>query len=405
MPKLPYGDIGPCEVTWDYGGTPVIITPYLGKVKLRMTDTVTDVHKEGEGAAAIDAYFGGSTMELEIPMARSTLVQLAQTIGYGAMGTLSPAGTVLTLHNVAGFDLYTLAKQIVIKPICNNVPDTNMRHWVTLFKCHPYRDYELGFDRDGERIHMVKFKVFPNQDTGYEGDFYTEGTAGYQEDFYDDFCGPALGPEWTTHGLDANKLITLDPTPPCWALISVINNVNALWWCSVPANNLCPKMYMPLGAIGPCRITTKLRSYTVNDDTMAGIFIGTNPTGVGPIGTNYAYLWGRHRDDSAGLDYRFRIQTNCSSEKTDEPLTGPYAPMWLQIRVDAAQVITFWFSKDGTTYTRYTERGEGGGGAAYEVSGYDIPNCYVGLFAKNINEVVLTNIAAPFEFFMIESHG
>ncbi len=63
MPRLPLGDIGPCEVTWDYGGaTPVIITPHLGKVTVRMADAVTDVFIDGQGIAPIEAFFEGSTV-------------------------------------------------------------------------------------------------------------------------------------------------------------------------------------------------------------------------------------------------------------------------------------------------------------------------------------------------------
>lgn len=409
MPQLPIGDIGPCEVTWDYGGAnPIVITPHLGMVTLRMSDAVTDVHKEPQGAAPVEAFFEGATVELEVPMARSTLSQLKNTIGYDGMGLL--VGNVLTLYNIAGIEMYAQAKQIVIKPMlnvggCAVEPDPNPNHWVILYKCHPYRDFELGYDRARQRVHMVKFKVFANQDSGYEGEYFQEGLVGWRGEFEDDFCDSPLGAEWTTHGLDENKTITLDATSPCWVTISILNNVQSLWWCSNAAWNLCPKMYMPLNIIGPCRITTKLRTYTVNDDTMAGIFIGTQPETPGVIGTNYAYVFGRYRDGSAGLTYRLRVQTNCSSFKTDEPAAPPYEPIWLRIDVDAAQDIRFYFSQDGIAWELYELQGEGGPGTPLVINGYDIPNCYVGLFAKNISTVAPTNIAAPFEFFTIESYA
>ena len=58
---------------------------------------------------------------------------------------------------------------------CSVAPDPDATHWTLFFKCHPWRDFELGFDRNGQRVHMVKFKIFPNQDTGYEGDYMQEG--------------------------------------------------------------------------------------------------------------------------------------------------------------------------------------------------------------------------------------
>ena len=179
MPQLPIGDIGPSEVTWDYGGaTPVITTPHLGKVTTRMADAVTDVFIDGQGIAPIEAFFEGATVELEVPMARSTLSQLANTIGYRDLGTL--AGNVLTLHNVAGIEMMAHAKQIVIKPMmnvggCSVAPNPDPHTWQLFYKCHPWRDFELGYDRSGQRVHMVKFKIFPNQDTGYEGEYFQEG--------------------------------------------------------------------------------------------------------------------------------------------------------------------------------------------------------------------------------------
>jgi len=175
MPKLPIGDIGPCVIIWDYGGTPLCLGPYLGTVSLRMTDSVSDVQEEGYGDAPVDAVFAGTVFELDIPMVRSTLLQLVGTIGYVDMGSLSVSGKVLTLKNMAGCDMYANAKQIVIAPVCNNVPDSDPNTWTLLYKCHPWRELELTWDRSGQRIHMCKFKIFPNQDSGYCGEYGTEG--------------------------------------------------------------------------------------------------------------------------------------------------------------------------------------------------------------------------------------
>jgi len=176
MPKLPMGDIGPCVVIWDYdSGNDYCLGRYLGTTALRFTDSVSDVQEEGFGDAPVDAVFAGSVVEFELPMARNTLSELANAIGYGSMGSL--AGQVLTFYNMAGCDMYELAKQLLIAPICNNVPDSDPASWTLIFKAHPWRDFELGWDRSGQRVHMCKFKVFPNTDSGYCGDYYQEGLA------------------------------------------------------------------------------------------------------------------------------------------------------------------------------------------------------------------------------------
>lgn len=174
--KLPIGDIGPCAVVWDYDGTDQLcINPYLGTVSLRMVDSISDVQEEGFGDAPLDGVFAGSVMELDVPMTRSSLAQLEDTIVYQSMG--SRAGPVITLRNVAGCDMYVNAKQIVIAPVCNNVVDDDVHHWTLLYKCHPWRDFELTWDRSGQRIHMVKFKIFPNTDSGCGGEYGSEGLA------------------------------------------------------------------------------------------------------------------------------------------------------------------------------------------------------------------------------------
>jgi len=188
MPRLPIGDIGPCVAIWDYNqfaaGSPVCLGPYLGTVSLRMTDSVSDVQEENYGDAPVDAVFAGTVVELDIPMARNSRAQLNTTIAYGEMGEnyyVDSAGVkqadanVIKLRNMAGCDMYTLARAILIAPVCNNVPDTDPHTWTMLYKCHPYREFELTWDRSGQRVHMVKFKVFPNQDSGFCGEYGTEG--------------------------------------------------------------------------------------------------------------------------------------------------------------------------------------------------------------------------------------
>lgn len=405
MSQLPIGDIGPCEVTWDYGGAnPIIITPHLGKVSVRMADAVTDVRIDGQGVAPIEAFFEGATLELEVPMTRSTLSQLANTIGYRDLGTL--AGNVLTLHNVAGIEMMAHAKQIVIKPLCIDIPDPDPHTWTLLYKCHPYRDFELGFDRSGQRVHMVKFKIFPNQDTGYEGNYFQEGLISWREEFEDLFCEDTLGAEWTTDSLDANRTISLSGSPTCQITIEVKNGVEGRWFCSI---NEAPKMYMPLNVIGPCRITTKLVSIPPDPggtsplNTMAGIFIATDPLGTDPASPPYtAYLWGRYYT-AGGND--MRVRDNCGSFGAMEDCSSGCLPKYLMIEIDAAQVITFWW-KDlvGDDWTQYVPDATGipitipNGHPAF-----DIANSYVGLFAKNENGAA--NLAATFDFFEIESYA
>jgi len=173
MPKLAIGDKGPAEIVWDYAGTPITLSPVFGVVSLTMEDHVSDVQEENYGDAPVDAVFMGTVVELSVPMTRSDLTQLENSIAYDVLGSRS--GSIITLNNVAGCDMYAYAKQIVIAPICNNVVDPDPAHWTLLYKCYPYRTLDLSWDRSTQRVHLVKFKVFPNQDSGYCGEYGTEG--------------------------------------------------------------------------------------------------------------------------------------------------------------------------------------------------------------------------------------
>lgn len=173
--KLAIGDKGPAEVVWDYGGTPITLSPTYGTTELTIEDQISNVEEENYGNAPVDAVFMGTLYGLSVPMTRSTLTQLENTIAYDVLG--SRAGQVITLNNVAGCDMYANAKQIVIAPICNNVVNIDPASWTLLYKCYPYRSINLGFDRATQRIHLVKFMVFPNQDSGYCGEYGTEGMA------------------------------------------------------------------------------------------------------------------------------------------------------------------------------------------------------------------------------------
>ncbi len=223
---------------------------------------------------------------------------------------------------------------------------------------------------------------------------------GWYEHFLDDFDDGILRPEWITHGLDADKTIV---EAGDILTIASANNADSRWWCAA-SPNVAPKIYIPLGVIGPCRITTKLSSMdddpdvlnaSINNDTMAGIFIGTDPEITSGV-AGKAWLWGRIRVDTAGVD-GIRVASNCSIKNVNLDCGSGCLPKWFRINIDADQVITFWWSHDGNAWTQYIHLG-----VPYSISSYDIPNSYVGLFGWNRegNE----DFHAEFEYFLIDEY-
>lgn len=225
----------------------------------------------------------------------------------------------------------------------------------------------------------------------------------WYEYFRDDFDDGGFDPDWTMHGLNADRTIV---EAGGVITIAAANNPDARWWCTTA--NVAPKMYVPLSVVGPCRITTKINlmdgdpAGNINDDTFAGIFIGTYPEGLqGPAADkdDFAWLWGRFRDDGActGL----RVQNNCGSK--DCNIGGVnLLPRYFRIYIDVAGTITFWHSTtnpDGgiwpDDWTQFTH-----GGNPFPITSYNIADSFVGIFGKNIdgNE----DFSAEFEYFLIE---
>jgi hypothetical protein len=170
MPRLPMGDLGPAEILWRYGlSNEIALAPFLGAVNLRMSDTINDIQEEAFGEAAVDAALGGAQMELDTPMTRSSLDQLEAVL----LGDLT--SNVLTLKGMVGCGMYDDAAEMVIKPVCDNVPSVNQAEWIHLYKTYPYRAFELTFDRSTQRVFLVKWKIFISQESLTYGNFGTIG--------------------------------------------------------------------------------------------------------------------------------------------------------------------------------------------------------------------------------------
>lgn len=171
MPKLPFGDKGAVRITFDYGSANLVVNPTFGKTELRQSDKVSDVQEEEWGDTPVDAIFTGTITELDVPMARSILDQLIDLFE----GIVAGGADVAIHHVKSGCSMYENAKPVLLQPLCDNVPDVNTKTWILIYKAFPYRDFALGFDRDSERVHMAKFKVFPDQTSGHEGKTHQYG--------------------------------------------------------------------------------------------------------------------------------------------------------------------------------------------------------------------------------------
>lgn len=169
---LPFRDLGPVEVTWDPDGTPVTLSPFFGTVNLKSELQVADVKEDGQGDIPVDAVDIGRLVTLEIPMTRSSLTQLEKAI-HGSTKT----STNLQVPNKVGNTLYALSKEIILKPMVDNVASVTTTEWIHIFKCYPIEKIEVGFDNANQRVLIVEFKVFPDRASGNVGELYRVGPA------------------------------------------------------------------------------------------------------------------------------------------------------------------------------------------------------------------------------------
>ena len=149
----PIGDLGPCAVIFnsvDLGAT-------KGGVKFKHTEASTPVVEDQSGISAIDEIKVGYTCEIEVPLTRSSLGQLSSVIGNSTY-----TGAALRVGVAVGISLLDNAKQLILKPIVNNVVSTDVKEWLTIHKAYPKVDLEVVYDSEGQRVYKCIFKAFPD---------------------------------------------------------------------------------------------------------------------------------------------------------------------------------------------------------------------------------------------------
>jgi len=171
MPALPIKDMGPCEIVWGYGESGAInLGPFLGASTYKGETNVQDILEERYGDAAVDGIMTGTVATLELSMTRSTYLQLNEVLN--AQYT---SGQVMRLRNQLGCEMYDIAKQVVVKPICDGEISTDPAEWVHIYEAYPVPGWELVWDKSTQRVFPILFKIFVSQESGKEGDFGTLG--------------------------------------------------------------------------------------------------------------------------------------------------------------------------------------------------------------------------------------
>ena len=166
MPELTVKDLGPCLAEYDGAS----IWRSLGSVTLKSEATFVDIKENQHGNAPVDAVLTGRVATIDVPMARSTLEQLAAVLP----GT-TLVRTELTFHNPVGGNMFDSALELILKPMTDQVASAVNTEWITAFAAFPVETMEMPFDVENQRVIMVTFKLFPSATSPNVGDLLKIG--------------------------------------------------------------------------------------------------------------------------------------------------------------------------------------------------------------------------------------
>ena len=146
-------DKGPACITFDS----VVFPAIFNEVNLKVELKESPVTISGHGETPVDSVDMGYTVELETMFTQETLAQLAELFPGAVV-----AATAATITNRVGNPLATDAKELIIKPLIDNVPSTDDTEWITIFLAFPIPKAEIKYDNETQRGTLVSWKIFPN---------------------------------------------------------------------------------------------------------------------------------------------------------------------------------------------------------------------------------------------------
>ena len=168
----PMGDIGPALINWDPDGANINLYPTWEIVSVKQELTHAEVFEAGHGNAPVDSVDTGRVTTVEVDFSRLTIAQLAIIFPGAAV-----VGTGLTIPNKAGNAYYASAKEIIVKPLLDDVENPDTTTWWHFFKAYPFEAIDVGYDKEGQRIFHGVFIIYPDDASGNVGELSRIGPA------------------------------------------------------------------------------------------------------------------------------------------------------------------------------------------------------------------------------------
>lgn len=156
MSDFPLKDLGPCTIIWDPSGANHDLGPVFGGVTFRDEVLSAPYKEDGHGETEFDTIHTGRVTELTVPMTGSNLAKLEAAIKGSVAGAAN-----LVVSNKVGAACRANAKEVIVKPLVDNIPTADTSEWLHIFLAYPFSNLEYMYDNAGQRVTNVVFKCYP----------------------------------------------------------------------------------------------------------------------------------------------------------------------------------------------------------------------------------------------------
>lgn len=150
--------LGVCRVLFD--GQDMGFTK--GGVDVTVATETHEVQVDQYGQTPINEYVTGRTVTVKVPLAETTLENLAAIMPGATLVTSSTTNTArVDVPTAVGTSLIELAKELVLHPIAK--PDTDKSEDFIVHKAATAGALDYSYKLEDERIFNCEFKGYPNE--------------------------------------------------------------------------------------------------------------------------------------------------------------------------------------------------------------------------------------------------
>lgn len=156
--------IGAATVEFGEGVDKVVFDITKGGITFSVSTSVQEVTVDQYGETPVKSIMKGRKAQVTVPFAVNDLEKLSKVMPNSAFVKSGDGSKMkLTVKSTAGYDMLSLAKKLVIKPLD---PQATPNDWITIPKAGVITDPEYTYNNENERICKITFTAYPDMTTG-----------------------------------------------------------------------------------------------------------------------------------------------------------------------------------------------------------------------------------------------